>query len=180
MFVSFGAVGSFGTVVSLAVSFFVVSIIGRDFCGVASLVTGAGVLAGTEEEPPPPPGPGTVDTENEISVFADMLPRLSVEVRIYVYVPSTCSAIIPIDQFPDASTVPVPRTVPEAFLRVMIAPTSPVPVIVGVVSAVVYVAVASSPTDVTTGEIGAVASSVNTAVTVPTLPTLSVIESATV
>ncbi len=108
-------------------------------------------------------------------VGADVFPRASVAVSERVCVPTLRAVLGVIDQFPDASTVPVPRTVPEAFLRVIVLPTSPVPVIVGVVSGVLYGAVVSTSTAVTVGERGAVVSIVTlVAVTGETLPATSV------
>lgn len=89
----------------------------------------------------------------------EVLPTVSTAVIERILFPSERALGRVIDQFPDASTVPVAIIVPRESLMYIVLPASAVPVIVGVLSAVAYGATVSESTAVTTGVLGATVSS---------------------
>ena len=99
-----------------------------------------------------------LSTTTIAGVAGEVFPAASVAVIESGVVHSPRAGARSIDHVPDALTVPVQRTVPEPSFTVMIAPTSPVPVIVGVESLVRYGDVVSPPTERTVGARGAIVS----------------------
>ena len=103
-----------------------------------------------------------VSTVTGTFVGNDSFPAGSVAVRVRVVDHSGRAGETSIEYDPDALTVPVQIMVPEALRMVMTSPGVPLPVMVGVVSAVTNGELVSHPTDVgVSGAEGGVVSTVS-------------------